>query len=304
VKLAQQNYSEHFAVLKLIAETYHPDAVFPLMDLCVEANASGRLTLFPKMESATVVKETFTESDLACFERTDIRSDSRLRGYIETEKLMARKLPGNILRGAYVTGPYTLAGLLLGADEAALLTVMDPEYLHRVGRAAIRKTKDYIDLLIGAGADIICILEPSAVMLGPEQFTEFSADYVHSICESMTNPDVAVVYHICGNTMHLIDRMAKSGVHALSLDSPGAGVKLIAATQKVSKDIILIGNVSPIGSMLYGAPAEVEEETRNLLQEMKGYPNFILSTGCDLPLETPTENIQAFMRAGKNYTIT
>ncbi len=48
IKVAQQNYGEHFNVIKAIADTFKPDTVFPLMDLSVEANALGRYTLFPK----------------------------------------------------------------------------------------------------------------------------------------------------------------------------------------------------------------------------------------------------------------
>ena len=39
--------------------------------------------------------------------------------------------------------------------------------------------------------------------------------------------------------------------------------------------------------------------SRSNLREMEPYPNFVLSTGCDLPQETPRENIQAFMDAGR-----
>ena len=39
IKLAQQNFGEHFKALKAIAETFKPDLIFPLMDLSVEANA-------------------------------------------------------------------------------------------------------------------------------------------------------------------------------------------------------------------------------------------------------------------------
>jgi uroporphyrinogen decarboxylase len=34
---------------------------------------------------------------------------------------------------------------------------------------------------------------------------------------------------------------------------------------------------------------------------MESVPNFILSSGCDIPLETPPENIAAFMRAARKY---
>ena len=45
----------------------------------------------------------------------------------------------------------------------------------------------------------------------------------------------------------------------------------------------------------------VEAEASELLKRMAPYPNFVLSTGCDMPQETPLENIHAFMRAGRRY---
>jgi len=40
-----------------------------------------------------------------------------------------------------------------------------------------------------------------------------------------------------------------------------------------------------------------------LMDAMKPYPNFILSTGCDLPQEIPVDNIEAFMKAGREYEV-
>jgi uroporphyrinogen decarboxylase len=304
VKLAQQNYGEHFKVLKAIAETFTPDAILPLMDLSVEANALGRLTLFPRRESATVVKDEFTPEDLRDVERISVSSDTRLLGYVETLKLMSAGLPPTITKGAYVTGPYTLAALLMGADEAALATISEPERLHVVCQIASKKIQDYVQLLIAAGAQLICILEPSAVMLGPEQFEQFSVRYVRQIIERCAQAGVITVYHICGNSMHLVEKMAASGVDALSLDSPEAGVDLPAVAKKISGEVVLIGNVSPIGSLLNGRPADVENDVLRLLKSMDPYPNFVLSTGCDLPQEVPLVNIDAFMRAGRRYRIT
>jgi uroporphyrinogen decarboxylase len=51
--------------------------------------------------------------------------------------------------------------------------------------------------------------------------------------------------------------------------------------------------------MRFGTPEDVRREVERLRKEMEPYPNFILSTGCDLPQETPRENIQAFMDAGR-----
>lgn len=303
IKLAQQNYGEHFKVLSAIAETFEPDAIFPLMDLSVEANALGRYTVFPKGESATVIKDIFSLDDLRNAKGINVCFDTRLLGYVETLKLMSIGLGSSILRGAYVTGPYTLAALLMGADEAAMLTITNSESLHEVCQFTTEKILEYVRLLIASGAQMICILEPSAVMLGPKQFEEFSAQYVHYISDSCKYTDVATIYHICGNTMHLIEKMAASGVNAISLDSPETGIDLPAAAKRVSEDIIIIGNISPVGSLLNGNVVDVENEVIQLLKSMDPYPNFILSSGCDLPQETSLENIHAFMKTGRGYIL-
>ncbi|MBN1901126.1 uroporphyrinogen decarboxylase family protein [Candidatus Sumerlaeota bacterium] len=303
IKLAQQNYGEHFKVMKAIAETFEPDIIFPLMDLAVEANALGRFTLFPQTDSATVPKAPFSLDELERGSQINIARDTRLLGYVETVKLMCIGFPDSILKGAYVIGPYSLAALLMGAEEAALATILSQEDMHAICRFTTEKIQEYIRLLIAAGAQVIGILEPSAVMLGPDQFAAFSAGYVRHIIESCKYADVATIYHTCGNTMCLAEKMVDAGVNAISLDSPVAGVDLPAVARSLSSNVVIMGNINPTGNMIHGKPQDVEEEVLNLLKQMRPFPNFILSTGCDLPQETPLENIHAFMRTGRRYRL-
>ena len=301
IKLAQQNYNEHFKVLKALVETFSPDLIFPLMDLSVEANALGSYTVFPQQDSATVIKGEVSEKDLRRIDSINIECDSRVISYVETIRLIKSTLPQNILCGAYVTGPYTLASLLIGAEEAAITTIMDEDYLHKLCSLAFKKINDYIKLLVDAGAEIICILEPSAVILSPDRFTEFSGNYVKRICDEYADSQISFVYHICGNTMNLINEMSESGVSALSLDSEMAGVNIFEVLDKIKSETIIIGNVSPIGNLLNGTPEMVQNEVNDLLTQTGKFPNYVLSTGCDLPQETPIENIKAFMDAGRNF---
>ncbi len=303
IKLAQQNYGEHFRVTRALAETFEPDIIFPLMDLAVEANALGRFTVFPQAESATVPKAAFSMEELDRASQINITLDARLVGYIETMKLMCIALPESILKGAYVTGPYSLAALLMGADEAAMATVLNQDDLHTLCRFTTERIQEYARLLIAAGTQVICILEPSAAMLGPEPFEEFSAVYVRHIIESCKYTGVATVYHTCGNTMALVSKMAEAGVDAVSLDSPDAGVDLPEVARTLPPDVVVMGNINPTGRLLNGNPADVEEEVSVLLKEMLPYPNFVLSTGCDLPQETPLDNIHAFMRSGRRHRV-
>jgi uroporphyrinogen decarboxylase len=303
IKLAQQNYGEHYRVLESLVKRFNPDVIFPLMDLSVEANALGMYTVFPQEDSATVLRKEVDIAEQIMHSNIKISYDSRLQGYVETVRLSSLCFPEPIMKGAYVTGPYTLAGLIIGAEQAAIAAIMEPDKLMKLCEFTIERILEYIRLLTGAGAQLICILEPSAVMLGPDEFQRFSADFVKHINNNYKYTDIATVYHTCGNTMHLIEKMLESQVDALSLDSCDMGVNLPEVAKQIKNDCILIGNISPTGAILTAKPKDVQKEVNELLESMDFCQNFILSTGCDLPQEVPAENIEAFMKAGRDYHI-
>jgi uroporphyrinogen decarboxylase len=303
IKLAQQNFGEHFRAIKKIVSEFEPDIIFPLMDLSIEANALGRYTIFPREDSATVPKGHFDLSEIEKLKDINISFDSRVMAYVETMKLMSVGLPENVIRGAYITGPYSVAALIIGADEAAMATSLDSKRLHYLCSFVAEKIREYATLLISAGAELICVLEPTAVMLGPSQFKDFSAFYVNRIIESIKFSGVGTVYHTCGNTMHLIEGMVASGIDALSLDSSDMGVDIPEVLKRVPQNVVVMGNINPSTTMLRQSPENVNKEVKSLLEQTKSYPNFILSTGCDLPQETPAENIKAFIKTGRDYQI-
>ena len=302
IKLAQQNIGVHYRTIKRLYETYEPDIVFPLMDLSVEANALGRYTLFPTDESATIPKASFGLGDLERLRDIDILLDTRVEGYCETVKHMNLGLPEHVIRGAYVIGPYSLAGLMMGTDDAALATQTAPDDLRRLLEFATDRIIRYAHALIAAGAQLICVLEPSGVMLGPESFSTFSGAYVRELIQSYHFADVTTIYHVCGNSTHLVDRMVDAGVQGLSLDAPETGIDLPAIAHRVPEHVVLVGNLSPTHTIRTGGPAEVRAEVRHMLQAMAGYPSYVVSTGCDLPQEIPPGNIAAFMQAARDFS--
>ena len=286
------NWGVQFWTVYELARRFQPDGIFTLMDLSVEASALGLPVVFPLNESPSVEYPVIRSvADLQNFSHLDVLRDGRVNVFVETMRLMSDHL--STLRGGYVIGPYTLAGLMLGASEAALATLDDPALVHATLELASHVIGRYANALAKAGADVIAVLEPSAMMLSPRLFREFSARYVQQVFAAF---EAIPVLHICGDTTHLVGEMVATGAQGLSLDSV---VDLPMLAQRVPSDVVLIGNVSPTSTMTYSAPETVYAETRALVESMALFPNFILSTGCDLPQETPLDNIKAFMDAGR-----
>ncbi len=286
------NWGTQFSTLFALQQRFRPDGMFFFMDLSVEASALGLPVRFPLDESPSVEQHPVRHiADLNKFATADILSDGRVAVYIETMRLMGRYL--DVLKGGYVIGPFSLAGLLLGASDAAMATVTDPQLLHAVLRFSSGVISRYARALERAGADMIAILEPTASFLSPAQFREFAGRYVREIISTLKT---VLILHVCGQTSHLIEAMVETGAQGLSLDSM---VDFPSTIKRVPEDVVLMGNLDTVRVMIELTPNEVYRTTRDLMDAMAPYPNFILSSACDLPMETPLENIHAMMDAGR-----
>ncbi|HOX08360.1 MAG TPA: uroporphyrinogen decarboxylase family protein, partial [Planctomycetota bacterium] len=198
-----------------LAERILPDAIFTMMDLSVEAGALGLPIKFPLQESATVewhpVKQV---SDLDQFKVVDPLYDGRAWVFQETVRQLSRKL--SIPVGGYVIGPFSLAGLMIGANDIALATIDSPDVVRATVNFCEHAVIEYAKSLEAAGAGMIAILEPTAVILSPDAYWEFSGQSTANVIRHL---DIKTVLHICGNTEHLIEGMCRTGAQGLSLDA-------------------------------------------------------------------------------------
>lgn len=294
IKQNQFNHLVQFQSLSRLYDRFRPDAMFFMMDLSVEASALGLPVRFPLEETPSVeFHPVQTLADLEPFKRIDIRGDGRVMVYLETLRHMKVAFPCPV--GGYVIGPLTLAGLLAGANELAVKSLLEPDFFRTLLDFSFQIVVRYASALRDEGADMLMVLEPTAVIFSPRQFQEYLVPLYREMVGIFD--DIEIILHVCGNTTHLLSAMADSGVVGLSLDS---AVSFPQAASIVGNDILLLGNINPV-EMLQGTPQEVYIKAYRLLEEMRIFPSFVLSSGCDLPQDVPMANIEAFFKAGRDW---
>ena len=278
--------------LMRISEKTGVDVIFQMMDLSIEAGALGLPVKYPLYESPSVEEHPVeTLADLDFFANIDVLADCRVQGAIKTVKILKREQDKPVV--AYVCGPFSLAGLLMGATEILMALFDKPDEVLKIIEFACKVELAYARKLQDAGADAVCVLEPTAMMLPPGEFMKYAGNFINHMALSL---DIPLILHICGNTTHLIGDMCSSGAAALSLDS---AVDLPAIMGQVPEDVCIMGNIDPAELMLRGKPSDIRRTIGDLKRRMATFDNFILSTGCDLPPDTPLENIKAFLEATK-----
>ncbi len=284
----------HFKTIQSLANRFQPDVVFSMMDMTVEASALGLQVEHPLNEAPSVISHPVHKvSDLAQFKDIDFLADKKLQAFLDTIRFMSKRL--DTFSGAYVIGPISLAGLMIGMTNLALATVDQPELVKQTVELSTRLIQTYAHELVNAGADMICVLEPTAVLLSPRAYRKYCSQPIQTLFASLDCPSIL---HVCGDSKHLLKELSQSGAQGLSLDSL---VDFRTAIQTIPEDVVYIGNIDPVRIMINGTPETVSEATQKLLLEIQPYQNAILSTGCDLPPETPLENINALMQTARSF---
>ena len=62
-----------------------------------------------------------------------------------------------------------------------------------------------------------------------------------------------------------------------------------------------MGNVDPAGEFCHGTPESIRRATLQVMEACCPYPNFVISSGCDIPPMSKWENIDAFFGAVQEY---
>lgn len=284
--------------MKIVADSFPTLASVSLMDLSVEAECFGANIIVSDGEVPTVSGALVTTPEEAAALKVPPLSAGRAGLYVDAIKRAKELISGRpVLAG--VIGPFSLAGRLVDVTEAMILCYEDPEMLKTVLDKATDFLVNYICAYREAGADGVVIAEPLAGMLSPDLCAEFSEPYIRRIVQSCGADDFLLVYHNCGNgAVRMLDSILNTGCDMYHF---GDAVDMREVLKRMPQGVVALGNVSPANEFLGGTPKSVYEATQALLRDCAAYPNFVLSSGCDIPPLSPWENIEAFFRAAEEF---
>lgn len=285
--------------MKLVADRVPSAASVSLMDLSVEAQAFGSTIHISDHEVPTVVGAIVSEEEEADALQVPPVGAGRTGLYLDAiTKAVAQITDRPVLAG--VIGPYSLAGRLLDVTEAMIYCYDEPDMVHTVLEKATSFLIAYCKAYQKAGADGVVIAEPLAGLLSPGLASEFSHPYVKRLVEAVQQDDFCVIYHNCGNNVPLMTKdiyqLGAAGYHF------GDAIHLADVLPEAPADALIMGNVSPAAQFLGGTPESIAEETRRIMTACSSYPNFLISSGCDIPPLSSWDNIDAFFRTAKAFT--
>jgi len=282
-------------ILRAARETDAAAAVC-MMDLSVEAEAFGCTILAEENEVPTVVGTLITDEKQAhTLTIPVVGAESNRTGmYIEAARNAAQQIKDRpVLAG--IIGPFSLVGRLMDVSEALINCIEDEDFVLAALEKVTPFLMEYANAYKKAGLNGLVMAEPLAGLLSPAQEKIFSAPFVKRIIEAVQDETFIVIYHNCGpNTPDMTQSLVQNGAAAYHF---GDAIDLLDMLKTMPTDKPICGNISPAGRFASGTPKEMYEATRTLMERCSAYPNFVLSSGCDIPPSARWENIRAFFAA-------
>ena len=283
--------------MEIVARETETIAAVSLMDLSVEAEAFGAAIRFAEDEVPAIIGQLVSDEDEANELVVPDLSAGRAALCVDAVRKAKERITDKpVLAG--MIGPYSLAGRLMDVTEIMYLCFDEPETVHTVLDKAARYLIQYGQAMKAAGADGVMMAEPLAGILSPDMAEEFSMPYVKRIIDALQDDDFAVLYHNCGNSVpQMLDSIYALGAAAYHF---GNAIDLAAVMKATPANILVMGNIDPAGQFAGGTVESITAATQDLLEKCGSYPNFVPSSGCDIPAHAKWENINAFFQAVKS----
>lgn len=195
-----------------------------------------------------------------------------------------------------ITGPYSQLVFMMGMENVMLMMYDDPEGLKEAIAKRVPFALKWLHDLAALGAEAVWLGEgaASSSVISPAAYEEFVAPYAAAVIREAKKLGIPCFMHVCGDIRKSMGEIFSTGAKAIDIDYM---VPMALARERGGPDVCLKGNLNPI--FLFSESAEaVYDRSRGILQETDG--PVILGTGCLVAPHTPSENIDALVRAAKS----
>lgn len=280
-------------------ERHGHDSCGPITDYGIGTEDMGSTSLIRDWEQTFVVDFVVkSRSDIVQIKQPNPLKDGRMPVVIECEQILVDKIGDTVGVGGGLAGPLSFASNLRGHETILFDMLSDPAMVHDLVQIGLEACITFGEAqVIHGGVKSVNIYDPLATLVSTPMAEEFSFSYLEKLIKHLKALDTTVLLHICGDTTRFLNRMVEVGADILSLD---VEVDLAEAKEIVAGRAVISGNVAT-QSLAQRTPDEVYEESCRCIEKAARGGRFTLSSACEVPYETPAENIDAMIRAAHEF---
>ncbi len=284
------------AQLKVL-EDFGIDIVTLCSDPCREVeDLGGTARYFPDQSPtpdpvAPLLKD---KERLATLQQPDPLGGGRMHDRVKGVEALARAVGKDVPILGWVEGPIAEAADLRGLTNIMYDVVGDEDYVRELFAFINELEYNFARAQVEAGADWIGIGDAAASQIDPDTYEALILPAEIELVKRIKTTGAKVRMHICGKINHLLPGLARLGADMIDIDSP---TDIGLARQHLGPDVMILGNLEPVGCFLGKGPAEIIAEIEACAAKVG--PRYVIGAGCEIPPGTPDANVRAMVEAGE-----
>ena len=273
------------------AEAFGFDYVNSMSDPAREAADCGAVVEYFDHQPVALVEDQALLADktrLVSLKIPDPLGGGRMHNSLKGLALYKERVGKDKIIEGWIEGPIAEGADLRGINTLMMDFFDDPPFVRDLFAFVIELELRFAREQLMAGADVIGVGDAAASLVGPDIYDEFVWPYEKKLVDGIHALGGKVRLHICGNTRRILEGMGKLGCDIVDLDSMAP---ISEARQKMGPQAILLGNLNPVAVLRNGDPAGVTAAIAECHHQAG--PRFIVGAGCEVPRDTPPENLRA-----------
>ncbi|NOU36309.1 MAG: uroporphyrinogen decarboxylase [Kiritimatiellaceae bacterium] len=218
----------------------------------------------------------------------DPLAGGRMTDRVKAVELMKKQAGNEFIVEGWVEGPCAEAADLRGINTLMTDFFDDEQFVRDLLTFSTDMAIQFAKVQIDAGADVIGIGDAACSLIGPSLYSEFVLEEEKRLIKAVHERGAFARLHICGNISGLLNYMPELKCDIIDLDSM---VEIETARRILGSDQILLGQIDPVRIIRNGTPDQI----RNAVATCKAAasPWYITGAGCEIPRDTPFENLLA-----------
>jgi len=275
------------------------DAAILFSDILVVPQAMGLEVQMVEGKGPLLPDPIKNGTDLQRIQVPDVHE--KLQYVFDALQLTKKELNGRVPLIGFAGAPWTILCYMVQGkgsktfDEAKIFCYTQPDTAHRLLQMITDTTIAYLKAQAKAGADVIQLFDSWGGLLGPDDFENFSLQYMRQIVQALKEEVLTIIF--AKGAWHSLQPMAATGAHGLGIDWC---ITPAMARQLAGDKVTLQGNYDP-AKLLSPVPV-IRKEVQQMLREFGGHRH-IANLGHGILPNVPVDHARAFVDTVKEFSM-
>ena len=145
----------------------------------------------------------------------------------------------------------------------------------------------------------------SMSVVSPDLYRRYAFPFLRRASELARSRGVYTGVHMCGKSKDALSMIAEAGIDLIEpLEAvPGGDINLPEVKSQFGNTMCLKGNINTFQTLVRGTPEKIEAEVKQCIEDASAGGGFILSTGDQVAVDTPEENLVSLQESAKTHGV-